>query len=45
MNYTAVINYLKEYFGRPRRIREVFNLSEKKKKKRMDFGKSILKKS
>ena len=33
VQYTTVNNYLKEYFGRPRKIRKVFYLSEKSNKK------------
>ena len=44
MHYTTVNNYIKEYFGTPRKIRKVFYLSESQKKKRFDFCESILKK-
>jgi len=37
VHYTTVNNYLKEYFGTPRKIRKVFYLSESQKKKRFDF--------
>ena len=43
VHFTNVNNYLKEYFGRPRKIRKVFYLSEKQKKKRLDFSEAILK--
>ena len=33
IHYTTVNNYLKEHFGKPRRIRKVFFLSEEDKKK------------
>ena len=42
VHFTTVNNYLKEYFGRPRKIRKVFYLSEKQKKKRLDFCEAIL---
>ena len=45
MHYTTVNNYIKEYFGTPRKIRKVFYLSESQKKKRFDFCESILKKN
>ena len=44
IHYTTVNNYLKEYFRRPRKIRKIFYLSEKQKKKIFDFCESILKK-
>ena len=40
--FTTVNNYLKEHFGKPRKIRKVFFLSKEQKKKRVDFCNRIL---
>ena len=37
VHFTTVNNYLKEYFGRPRKIRKVFFLSQEQKIKRKEF--------
>ena len=42
IHFTTVNNYLKEYFGRPKKIRKVFYLSDIQKKKRCDFCQKIL---
>ena len=42
IHHTTINRYLKEYFGKPRKIRKVFYLSEEQKKKRVDFCKKIL---
>ena len=42
IHYTTINRYLKEYYGKPRKIRKVFYLSEEQKKKRVDFCKKIL---
>ena len=33
IHYTTVNNYLKQHFGKPRKLRKVFYLSEEDKKK------------
>ena len=43
VHFTTVTNYLKQYFGKPRKIRKVFFMSEENKKKRVEFCKKILK--
>lgn len=40
--FTTVNNYLKQYFGKPRKVRKVFYLSTEQMKKRRDFCKMIL---
>ena len=40
-----VNNYLREYFGKPRKIRKVFYLSDENKRKRFEFCKKILEKN
>ena len=42
VHFTTVNNYLKQYFGKPRKIRKVFFMSEENKKKRVEFCKRIL---
>jgi len=42
VHYTTVNNYLKEYFGRPRKIRKVFFLSKEQMIKRKQFCQMIL---
>ena len=42
IHFTTVNNYLKEYFGRPKKIRKVFYLSDIQKKNRCDFCQKIL---
>ena len=42
VHFTTVNNYLKEYFGRPRKIRKVFFLSQKQKIKRKEFCQMVL---
>ena len=39
VHYTTINNYLKEYFGRPRKIRKVFFLSKEQMIKRKHFSK------
>ena len=45
INFTTVNNYLREYFGKPRKIRKVFYLSDENKRKRVEFCKKILEKN
>ena len=46
VHYTTVIfYYLKQHFGKPRKIRKVFFLSEENKKKRIEFCEKILEKN
>ena len=42
VHYTTVNNYLKKYFGKPRRIRKVFFMSNENRKKRVEFCRRIL---
>ena len=42
VHFTTVNNYLKQYFGKPRKIRKVFFMSEENKKKRVEFCTKIL---
>ena len=42
VHFTTVNNYLKEYFGRPRKIRKVFFLSQEQKIKRKEFCQMVL---
>ena len=42
ISFKTVSNYLKEIYGRPKKIRKVFYLSEAQKKKRVDFCQKIL---
>ena len=44
VHFKTVNNYLKEYFGKPRKIRRVFFMSYKRKKKRIEFCKKIIEK-
>ena len=44
ISFKTVSNYLKEIYGKPKKIRKVFYLSESQKKKRIDFFEKILKK-
>ena len=43
ISYRAINNYLKEYYGKPRKIRKAFYLSEEQMKKRVQFCEEILK--
>lgn len=36
-SYRTINNYLKEYYGKPRKIRKAFYLSEDQMKKRIEF--------
>ena len=45
VHYTTVNNYLKEYYGKPRRIRKVFFLSKEQKGDRKKFCQMILSKN
>ena len=42
VHYTTVNNYLKEYYGKPRKIRKVFFLSKEHMEKRKKFCQMIL---
>ena len=42
VHYTTVNNYLKEYYGKPRKIRKVFFLSKEQMEKRKKFCQMIL---
>ena len=42
--FKTVSNYLREIYGKPKKIRKVFYLSEAQKKKRVDFCQKILQK-
>ena len=44
IHFTTVNNYLKEYFGKPRKIRKVFFLSKENMKTRKEFCQMILQK-
>ena len=44
VHYTTLNNYLKEYFGKPRKIRKVFHLTKEQKEKRKNFCQMILEK-
>ena len=43
ISYRTINNYLKEYYGKPRKIRKAFYLSEEQMKKRVQFCEEILK--
>ena len=43
ISYRTINNYLKEYYGQPRKIRKAFYLSEEQMKKRVQFCEEILK--
>ena len=45
VHFTTVNNYLRDYFGRPRKVRKVFYLSEANKRKRVEFCKKTLEKN
>ena len=42
VHYTTVNNYLKTYFGKPRKIRKVFYFTKEQMAKRKKFSKMIL---
>ena len=42
ISYKTINNYLKEYYGKPRKIRKAFYLSEDQMKKRIEFCQTIL---
>ena len=43
ISFKTVSNYLREIYGKPKKIRKVFYLSKEQKKKRVSFCKEILK--
>ena len=43
ISFKTVSNYLNEVFGKPKKIRKVFFLSEENKKQRITFCQNILK--
>ena len=45
IHFSTVCRYLRQYYGRPRKIRKSFFLSEEQKKKRVDFCKKVLEKN
>ena len=45
ISYKTINNYLKEYYGKPRKIRKAFYLSEDQMKKRIEFCQTILDKN
>ena len=45
ISYRTINNYLKEYYGRPKKIRKAFYLSEEQKDKRVKFCRDILNKN
>ena len=44
ISFKTVSNYLKEVYGKPKKIRKVFYLNESQKKKRLEFCRKILEK-
>ena len=44
ISFKTVNNYLREIYGRPKKLRKAFYLSEVQKKARVDFCKKILQK-
>ena len=42
ISFKTVSNYLKEVYGKPKKIRKVFYLNESQKKKRLEFCQKIL---
>ena len=44
ISFKTISNYLSEIYGKPKKIRKVFFLSETQKKKRVAFCKNILQK-
>ena len=42
ISFKTVCNYLKEVYGKPKKIRKVFYLNESQKKKRLEFCRKIL---
>ena len=45
ISYRTINNYLKEYYGKPKKIRKAFYLSEEQKDKRVKFCRDILNKN
>ena len=43
ISFKTICNYLNEVYGKPKKIRKVFFLSEDNKKQRVDFCQNILK--
>ena len=43
ISYRTINNYLKDYYGKPKKIRKAFYLSEDQMKKRVQFCEEILK--
>ena len=44
ISFKTIINFLREIYGKLKKIRKVFYLSEAQKKKRIDFCQKILQK-
>ena len=44
ISFKTISNYLREIYGRPKKLRKTFYLSEVQKKARVDFCKKILQK-